>query len=193
MTVTDNFREMFNLPDEQQMETWNGLLTLMDEGGAILCAAVPDIDWLSKTMPRLALEHLKAGVVEGNWTQWAINGLTKKPVNYQQVDLSQMVKRINRWGKEQGTRRLCAGDFICLPNGSTRFSWGYEVGVMTDVATHVFDEDPIVWIPNLPLPAAILSQDRKHAVFFAPMIGEGEETPLITQVKATASFEGFFS
>ncbi len=191
--IIGRFRDMFNIPEEQQMEKWNTLQGLMDEGGAILCAPIPDLGWLSNELPALSLKHLEAGNTEGNWVQWATTGLNKKRCIYQQVDMNQMVKRVNRWGKEQGTRRLSAGDFIAIPNGSRRFQWGYEVGVMMDVATHVFESDPIVWIPNLPLPAAMISQDRKHAVFFAPMIGEGDETPVITEVQPTATFEGFFS
>ena len=63
---------------------------------------------------------------------------------------------------------------------------------MIDISSQVFGSEPLVWIPNLPIPAAILSEDRKYAIFISPMIGKGEDCPKISIVKPTASFEGFF-
>lgn len=193
MTVIDDFRAMFNLPDEQQMETWCGLKGLMEEGGSIFVAPIPNVGWLSENMPLNARKRLQSGEVQGEWVEWALKGIERKQARYSQVDLQQMVIKMNRWGKVQGKRRLSAGDFVCLPNGSKTFKWGYEVGVIVDIASHILGSDPLVWLPNLPLPAAILSDDRKYAIFISPMIGEGDDCPVISEVKATASFEGFFS
>ena len=193
MTTYERFRNMFNLPEEQQMETWNGLTGLMEEGGALMIADLPSISWLSDELPAMITKHLEAGKAEGEWVSWATKGIQKKRVRFQQVDLTQMVAAVNRWGKHTGSRRLSAGDFVTLPNGSKTFQWGYEVGVMMDISSLVLECDPVVWIPNVPIPAALLSEDRKSVIFVAPMIGKGEDCPKITEVQPTATFEAFFS
>ena len=193
MTVIDDFRAMFNIPPEQTMQKWNGLNGLMEEGGSIFVAQIDNISWLADNVPNNALIRLQSGEVQGEWVEWAIKGLERKQPRYQQVDLTQMVTKMNRWGKENGRRRLAAGDFVTLTNGSKSYKWGYEVGIMIDISSQVLGSDPLVWIPNLPIPAAILSDDRKYAIFISPMIGKGDECPVISTVKPTASFEGFFS
>lgn len=193
MNTIEKFRMMFNIPAEQQMEKWAGLNGLMEESGMIFVAPIPSISWLAENMPIHARSRLQSGEVQGEWVSWALKGIERKNARYQQVDLTQMVTKINRWGKENGKRRLSAGDFVCIKNGSSSYKWGYEVGVMVDIAAQVLDADPIVFIPNLPIPAAILSEDRNHAIFIAPMVGKGDDCPVISEVTPTASFEGFFS
>jgi len=184
---------MFNLPPEQQMERWAGLSGLMEEGGAIFIAPIPSVSWLADNMAIHAVRRLQSGEVQGEWVAWALKGLERKQPRYQQVDLTQMVTKINRWGKENGRRRLSAGDFVTIKNGSSSFGWGYEVGVMVDIAAQILDTEPIVFLPNLPIPAAILSEDRKYAIFISPMVGKGKNCPVISEVIPTASFEGFFT
>jgi len=196
LNLIERYREMFSLPQEQVMETWNGLKGLRDETDMAFMAILGESDvheWLKSSMPEFALSRLNSEDVSGEWTDWALKGIESLQTRFKCVDLTQMVARINRWGKENGTRRLAAGDFINIPSKSKRFSWGYEVGILLDAASLIFESEPVVWIPNVPIPCVMIAQDKSCALFIAPMIGEEGNCPQISMVKPIASFDGFFS
>lgn len=195
MKYTERFREMFSLPQEQTIENWCGLKGLRDETDMAFMANVNDEvhEWLKNALPNYAVSRLKSDDVKGEWVDWAAKGIESLQTRYKCVDLTQMVARINRWGKENGTRRLSAGDFVALPGKPKRFQWGYEVGIMLDAASLIFESEPVVWIPNVPMPCVMIAQDKSCALFISPMIGEEGNCPRISIVKPIASFDGFFS
>lgn len=187
---------MFSLPDEQVIESWCGLKGLRDETDMIFISNISELDihsWLKSQLPKKSLSRLNSEQVEGEWIDWASKGIESLQTRFKCVDLTQMVARINRWGKENGTRRLAAGDFVALESKPKRFQWGYEVGVMLDAASLVFDCEPMVWLPNVPIPCVMIAPDKSVALFIAPMIGEEGKCPQISNVKPIASFDGFFS
>ena len=95
MTVIDDFRTMFNIEDEQQLDEWNGLKGLMDESGTLFCAPIPGHEWLADNLPSMSLERLQSQKVQGNWVTWSIAGIKRIKTRFQPVDLNQMVIRKN--------------------------------------------------------------------------------------------------
>ena len=192
------FKEWFSVEDEGGSISSHGLDGLADSSFTVFMAEIPDGNWYRDDLLKSVVQAWENRDEDlPPWQEWLMRGLKAKKVKlrWQEYDLTQTVERPNRWKHKENTttKKLVPGDVVCPNLKPRKYLYGYDVSPALHTAEQIFKTKPTLLMPNIPIPAMMISPDGSCALFLYPIVGDEESMPhLYVLRKYKASFSDFF-